>query len=576
MVIPEKGNGNTMWLTPPAQAAAPKKIPFYELDTAELKKFFDFTGGSILYCLSAVFVAYGIVNVMGPMLSMGEALKNALPCIFTLHAYELALLGVLILIVSRKVVDDAISVVILIAIFLVGTSIALGSVADTGITASLWLGLLGIALALAKFCAMRRFAKMPFGLILISGLLILMACNYFGPALLARSITVAKMPESSRRELWWLIWLVMLIGAGFALTEAMSAHPRQKTQDKNQTPLLQTSIMSSIFALIVIGASATHQYAMAYTNGLQRVMGDYVPIIAAGTLIVLEILRLSGKRSGFAEAVISCVPLAVTMFAIEEKSVLSGSKLGLGLLGYPPVILALTGLAIVCWSLYRRKYMMLAVGVLYGLGVVLTFGFSPEHPYDLNVHACVRMLAAILLVYGLFLRNPYVCTAGVIVLCGDFSRWGAFRSFSTYWELTQIGSLAGIYGLGFVVLCIIFGSKMHKALRIIGAISLAIFVFDYLPGEFHWRYAIVLVGMVLFMGCVWFRTKDILTVSIPLVPFFIKLYIAAKQIAYWRAVIVGFLLLGAGAAASILKIRSKERADSLKSQLNEGDSSLKL
>ena len=163
MDSPEKGNEYKAWLKTQMQAAVPakKRIPDFNLDKKGMKEFFDFTGGSILYCLSAVFVAYGIVNVMGPMLSMGEALKNALPCILTLHIYELALLGVLILIVSRKVVDDAISVVILVALFLVGTSIALGAVADTGISASVWLGLAGIVFALGKLFVMKRFARIP-------------------------------------------------------------------------------------------------------------------------------------------------------------------------------------------------------------------------------------------------------------------------------------------------------------------------------------------------------------------------------------------------------------------------------
>ena len=79
------------------------------------KKFFRLTGGSLLYCLSAVFVAYGIVNVMGPVLEGSETLWGALGCVGTLAVYELALLGVLIAIVRRKVVDDAISIVMIMA-----------------------------------------------------------------------------------------------------------------------------------------------------------------------------------------------------------------------------------------------------------------------------------------------------------------------------------------------------------------------------------------------------------------------------------------------------------------------------
>ena len=158
------------------------------LDIDTWKRFFRLTGGSVFYCLSAIFVAYGIVKVMGPILLGSNTLKDALLCIFTLHIYEIALLGVLILIVSKKVVDDAISVVILMALFLVGTSIALGSVADKGITPSLIVGLVSVAVAFGKFYFMKRFARISFGVLSVLGLGLLMTCNYFGPILMARSI----------------------------------------------------------------------------------------------------------------------------------------------------------------------------------------------------------------------------------------------------------------------------------------------------------------------------------------------------------------------------------------------------
>lgn len=567
MVIPEKGNGNTERVTPQAQAdaAMKNKVPFYEPDLVQIKKFFNFSGGSILYCLSAVFVAYGIVNLMGPLLSTGEAIKKAMPCIFTLHIYELALLGVLIFIVSRKAVDDAISVIFLIALFLVGTSISLGSVADTGITASFWLGLLGIVLALVKLLAMRRFVKMPFGFMSILGLLILMACNYSGPAFLARSITVLKLPEPSRREIWWLIWLVMLIGTGFALVEVIKVKPREKSGGY-KIPLLQTPIMVSVFVLIISIASGVHQYAMAYTNGFQRVIGDYTLIVAAGALLILEIMRLSSKPLGIMEVIISCTPLAVIMYAIEEKSVISGGEFGFSLLGYPPVILALSGLSIVCWSLYHKRHAMLSIGVLYGLGVILTYGFSPEHPYDLNIRTCMAAFIIILIIYGIVLRNQYLYAAAILVLCVGLSQWGTFQDLTKSYELTTAGGLGGVAGLSVIILCVILGNKILKVFRVIGAISIASFGFDYLPIVFHWRYAIVIIGTALIALILWLRAKDLIVTSVIWIPVLIKSYIASNQLAYWRAIIVGFLLLVAGTAASLLKIRLKERAETQKSQ----------
>lgn len=544
-------------------ASAKKRIPF-SFHTEGLRKFFDFAGGSLLYCLSAAFVAYGIVNVMGPLLSKGEALKEALPCIFTLHAYELALLGVLILIVSRRVVDDAISVAIIMALFLVGTSMALGSVADTGISQCIWLGGIGVVMVFVKFYAMRRFARIPLKVLSILGLAILIICNYFGPIILARSVVMETLPESTRRQIWWLIWLVMLAGVALVIIEATRGKVRQHVQETTRTPFLQSPVMVYLFALIVVAASGAHQYAMAYTSGLERVIGDYVPITAAAALFIIEILRNLGKRFGVTEVVISCVPLSLMIFAIDQKSVLSSSEFAAALLGYPPVILGLTGLAIVCWSLYHRRYPMLAVGFLYVLGVILTWGFSPQHPYDLNVRACVASFVTALIVYGLVIKNQYLCITGIITLCVGLSQLTAFSEISKSYDLTMAGGLAGVYGLSTAILCIIFGGKMHKILRIIGALSLAVFAFDYLPNNFHWRYAIVLIGTVFLMVILWLHTKDAIAISIIWVPSVIRLYIAAKQIGYWRSVIVGFLLLGAGVIASILKLRVRNRANSNK------------
>ena len=177
-----------------------------------IKSFLELTGGSVLYCLSAVFVAYGIVKVLGPILAESGGLKEALPCIGTLHVYELALLGALVLIVSRKVVDDAISITILIALYLVATCIAQGSVSETEFSISFYMGLGGITLAFGKFYVMRRFTRIPFRALSIAGLGILVAYNYIGPVLMARSVSVNPTEEAARRDLWLYLCLVMLAG----------------------------------------------------------------------------------------------------------------------------------------------------------------------------------------------------------------------------------------------------------------------------------------------------------------------------------------------------------------------------
>jgi hypothetical protein len=525
-----------------------------------IKSFLELTGGSVLYCLSAVFVAYGIVKLLGPVLAESSGLKGALPCIGTLHFYELALLGVLVLIVSKKVVDDAISITILIALFLVATSIAQGSVAEKDFSTSFYLGLGGIGLALGKFYTMRRFARIPFRALSIAGLGILVAYNYIGPTLMARSVSVNPTAEAARRDFWLYLSLAMFVGAGFVIIEAMRESARERTEDKGRVPLLQNPAMVYIFSLLVIAASGVHQYCMAYSFALERVLGDYIAVVTICTLLLLEIIRCFKKRFGVIEAVVSCVPLAVTMLAIQQKSVLATGQLGPGLICYPPVILALTGLAIGGRAVYHRCYPMLGVVFIYGLGVILTAGFSPDYPHDLNMHVCIGTLVAALLVYGIIIRNQSLCLAGIIILCFGLIQLEAFVAFTKNYSLTMAGGMAGVFGLGTTALVLFFGKQLDKAVKILGILCLAGFVFDYLPESFDIRYLVVLFGTGLLVVGLWLRIKDIPAILILCVPYLTRLYMAAKQFANWRFVILGFLLLGVGTIVSLFKRPKAERA----------------
>ncbi|MHC4112021.1 MAG: hypothetical protein ACYSUY_13185 [Planctomycetota bacterium] len=540
---------------PEAQEPRPTK-PALSSDVLDLntwKRFSQLTGGSILYCLSAVLIIYGVVKLMGPVLSGEGVLKDALPCILTLHVYELALLGVLVLIVSRKVVDDAISIVILMALFLVGTSMALGSVTDKGLAACLYIGIVSIVVAFGKFHVVRRYVRIPFRVMSLIGLGGLIAINYLGPVLMARSVAIDPAQEPARRDLWLFLWLSLLIAAGFVLIEALREKNSQQKQGNNRAPFLQTSTMVYVFALIVVVASGVHQYAMAFAFALERVLGDFVPVTTLATFLLLEISRRWSKRFGITEIAISCVPLAMMLLAIGQKSVLASSEFGPGLVFYPPVWFGLTGLVIAGLALYHRWYPLRVVAVAYGLGVILTAGFSPEHPHDLNAHACIGTLVAAVMLYGLFKRNPYVCLAGIIILCSGLSLWEPFSKYAAFYQVTEVGGLAGVFGVGTVGIYLLFGRRLHKVIRIVGTLCIVGFMFDYLSDYNHWRYMVVLLVTGLLMTGLWFRTRDILAISILWIPSLIRLYILAKRIAHWRFIILSFLLLGAGTTVSLLK-----------------------
>jgi hypothetical protein len=161
------------------------------------------------------------------------------------------------------------------------------------------------------------------------------------------------------------------------------------------------------------------------------------------------------------------------------------------------------------------------------------------------------------LIYGIIIRNQFVCISGIIFICAGLSLWDAFSEFSNSYQVTKPGGIAGVFGLGSMALLLLFGSRFHKAIRVIGLLCLSGFVFDYLSEPILLRYLFVLFGTGLLMTVLWFRTRDLLVISILIVPLLARLFIISKQIAYWRFVILGFLLLGAGTFMSLLKHSSK-------------------
>ncbi len=553
-------NQNNRVPTPPPFKPKARKPKTISEEISDIKRFLNLTGGSFIYCLSAAFIAYGITKIMGPILAQGDSLIKALPCIITLHVYELAILGALLLVVYKKVVDDAISLVILIALLLIGTSITQGAVADTNINLALLLAVIAFLIALIKLFMMHRFTKIPFKQLSIIGLSLLIICNYFAPIFLAKAIASNPTQESARRELWMFVWLIILVGGVLVIIQSLKT---KKDSEDKPSAFLQSPSMVYLFSLILLIATGMHQYSMAFTFTLERVFGDFLPLIAVASLLFSELLRHSGKKFGWFEFIILLIPFAATMLAISEKTVIVSSKLSLALICYPPVLLALTGLAVAALAIHLKRRPLLFVSFIYLLGVVLTAGFSPEDPYNLNTKTCFVTLVAGLLFYGLSRWNPYFYFSSIMIFSIGTLFWDKTSCVATYCNLTETGVFAGIFGLGTIILCLLFGEKMHKAFRVLGIICLAGLMLDYLPNSWHWNYLIALAATILIATGFWFRTKDKFITSILLIPFIIRLYILYKQLAYWRVVILGFLLLGLGILVSLLKGKKNQEPTTL-------------
>jgi hypothetical protein len=542
---------------PPLKAApAPSGLLGTSLNVSTLQTFFKVTGGSSLYCFSAVLVAYGIIMVLRPVLEQSDTLKDALPSLFVLQLYELALFGVLLLIVFKKVVDDAVSLVLLVSLFMVGTAMALGVVADRAIASALYLGLAGIAIVIFKLFALRRFVRLSFGAWAIAAIAGLMAYNYLAPALMARSVSMDAVDETARRGFWFLLYAWMLAAAVVFWMQAV----RGQTTGLPKGPFLHSPVMACLLGAVFVGGSGVHQYAMAYAFSLERVLMDYVPAVAMVCLLVIEIFRRIDKKFDISGAILACVPLVMTFYAIYHKSVLSSAAFGFGWLGYPPAVLAATALLLVFLAVTQRRSILWLPIAGYVIGTMATFNFTPEYPHRLNLMAAGTVLVAGLLIYGLIRRNPYIALAGVLMAAAAVPASGKFFEVLRGWQLTEFGTMTGIFGLGVIFLAVIFTDTFHRYIRLFGAFCLALFIYDFLPAEIHSKYLAAAAGVAVISILLSVSTRDFLSIAVLAVPLFLRSFVAAGQFAYWRHVALGFALLIAGALVSLLKRRSKDAA----------------
>ncbi|MHC4707010.1 MAG: hypothetical protein ACYS8I_07985 [Planctomycetota bacterium] len=526
---------------------------------ALLKDYFSLTGGSILYCLSGLSILYGIAKIMTPLLAKSNVFGDALPCIVALNMYELALLGVLVTIVTWKnVTDDAISLVVLVALFLVASGAVLGAGGYHAPGICLCIGLVCTGLGIGKLCIMRRFISFKIGILSLVGMTLILLWNFLASSAMAGCF--ASTPEfgETHRVVWLGLSSVLLAGGGLVVGDAATSRVLGAGAAGGQGALLERPVMVWIFALIVFVGAAVHQEGIAYMYRVQRAFGDYIPIISVGSLLVLELGRGLGKRFRHKEAVICCVPLACTIYAVLDGAFISGPQVGSELLWYPPVILGLTGLAVLLVSIRHGWRELVYIVLLYILGLLLTVGYSPEKPYDLNWHLCGGGAVVMLLILGVIHRNVFLCFAAVIALAGGIASTDWFVGFAVGHDLTIGGGFAGMAGLGAMGLCLVFGRKAPRAITLAGASLLMICVFDYLGASLRWEDVPVAVGTVVVCGALWLRTRDIAGVPILSMPLARKVYILLRVMSYWGFVVLGFCLLFLGGAVSLFCKHRKE------------------
>lgn len=517
------------------------------------KGFLDLTGGSLLYCLSALSIIYGITQIMGPLLLKTGVLSETLPCIGALNLYEVALLGTLaFIVVGRQVTDDAISLVVLIPLFLVGSGIALDTVANTGPVLALGIGALCAAAGGVKLAVLRQAIRVPFGWLALGGLALVVTWNFLaGPALVNLFATHPEL-MADKRFFWLSSLLLLLISGTLVLVETIRNPARSSCTD---SPFLRTCSMVSVFALVLLGAAGAHLYALGYQFDVRFADGDFLLLATLGVALLLEAMLRFGERLHGPAAVVGCAPLVGTVIVLLEKGFTVPVAGGLEWMGHPSTILVAGGLGMVRMALRTRWTACWWIVGSYGLAVVLTAGFSPSLPADLNWRLFAGLLVAGLFAVGVALKRPGLCVVAVAVGTVGLPMTSGFQHAVEAVGLIVPGGMAGVGGLALLVVALAFKDKTLIPVAIIGALGVTGSAFDFVSAAIGWRDLVMLCVLAFAGGLVWWRLRSLVAVIILGVPVVVRLWLLFRTLSAWRYVVLSFVLLAGGAWLSNVKSR---------------------
>ncbi|MBU4200321.1 MAG: hypothetical protein KKE37_01935 [Verrucomicrobia bacterium] len=534
-------------IPPPQEDYTPQAISW-------IKTFFGFSGGSIFYCLSALSILFGIVQIIGPVLSKSHVYAERLSCIGILNLYECALLVIMLLIVLwRRVTDDAVSLMVLIALFLIANGIALDQVVVDNIPIACVIGFICFALSVVKLWAMRRYISLRLDRMLLAGILLLLAWNFLMSPTIALMKSLGCNNASSLRTIWQMGWAVMLTGGILLYIHSCATPTGMARSEHINRPFLQAPGMSWIFAGILFVVGSLHQYELAYIFDLRFCFGDFIPLITLGVLMAIETMRTYGKTPGLCEIGLACVPLVLILAALWNGLMIEESIIGIGFFWYPPVILLMTAIAVIYVGLRNRHYSLMYVALAYGLGILLTAG-APHTSFHWKTVGWT--LGAILLGIGIFHRYFQVAVAGVITLALSSGSIPWMIRIASDYNLPIMAPMGIVAGLGIIGLYLIYGKELKTSVVIMGAIFLTGGTLRCF-GEFSPLYLIMLSGVFLaVLGAFAFWLHRNLLVSIILwIPLLKAVYQLSRTASGWRYVILSFILLAVGMYLSLRKGR---------------------
>jgi hypothetical protein len=543
---------------------------------------------SLLYLVSAGCILWGVGLVLGPIWDKPEIAGEKFACLGSLGLYTLALLGAaLLLVLWQQVYDDAVALTVLLFAFLVGSAAAIDVVAPDFAQPALGIGIAGLLLAGVIVEAEQRWLIGRWPVEVVLAVMALLAWNYLMPAVLG--LSMGQKRTNLELMPWWLggWWWVLAVGgvlwwaAGRAGDAKPQARPKAREEMAGEDeaeeapPFLRSAGMRWLAAILVFAGSLVHQWGLLWAFNLPLRWGDLLPGLVIVTAIVLALQRqlYPGALGRRGSAAVALTPLVMCWWVLVGEVFSFDATWSLGLVSYPPVVMALMAAALAYEAWVRGSKMMTGLAIGYGLHVMLFWGIGVEYPVtleDLNFWVTAVGLCVLAWMLAWWWNHPTlaglgagVAALGLAILSND-AQWLHGYEGAWFEDMSALAVFVMLLGLGNLIVY----TCWHRCLPMrLGVLTSAVFALGVLwccapiPENLVLATIWATVALMLIGTAAWISRNALMLVP-AVAPLVIVGVLSSRQAwrmmldavdrnRGWSLVLLSFVLLAAGLAASL-------------------------
>lgn len=514
-----------------------------------LSKIFN-KGGSVFYCLSALSILWGMSEIITPIFKQSNLLDEKILCIGTLNLYEIVLICVLLVLTLWKgVKDDAVSLIVISALFFTVGGILIGAIANDAIWLAVIIGIVSLILGGGKVFAIRKYAAVYIGPLLLGGTAVILFWNYLISTFMAAIHSADSVLTVG--NIWRYGWLVMLAGVLLMFVQGFLSSGKEPG---NPVSFINTPGMGWIFTGEILITGIIHQYVLSYIFDLPVVFGDFLPVIFIISFLIIELMRIYGK-SGKADPFVVIVPFFALLIGIASGTIPAPSG-ALMFLWRPWVMFAAAGTWLLFLGIKRRQtvfyycavpyfiaFLIIAIGAL---TKVVTF-------HTINWQIPLVLLVLSIATLGFIFRKPVVlimCAIGGPIALLSISKVELFLAEN---YCTQTSAAGLIMGTCLLLIYSYFKDEIPIYAGFIGALFFAIGITGFAGDIMAIRMLISVIIIMTAAILVWLKLGSKILALTLISPLLWFVYLNLKLLHGWHFVILSFMLLVVGGLISIRK-----------------------